>query len=410
MSSGHSRPVGEQEFSDLMSAVGPWPPDVAEAPVGLAVSGGADSMALAFLARRWRRNVVAFVVDHALRPESAAEARLTIQRLADMNVKACLLTLTPFPKGRLQERARQARFEALEAACVMEGCLDLLVAHHAGDQDETVWMRSIRQSGPAGLSGIQPVSVRGRIRLIRPLLSLPPQRLRGTLKAENLPWIEDPSNVNRRFERVRWRQDLTPDQRRDAGVLQASAWQRRERLDAELAKNLALHAVWHAEGWVFLEQTGIGEEVLSVLIRLISGSSYRPPREAVKTLMKRGSGTLSGVRLQSAGRFGGGVILVREEKALKPAIAAEPGSVWDGRWRFVAQDVPPRSLLGPLGDAVHGMDLRRLGVPYAAARCLPGVWHDGRLILWPRIGAMRGEADFVWATGVPVTGENRFRT
>ncbi|MBS1102753.1 tRNA lysidine(34) synthetase TilS [Gluconobacter sp. Dm-62] len=393
-----------------MAQFGPWPPDVEEAPVALAVSGGADSTALALLARRWRRNVLAFVVDHALRSESAAEARLTIQRLADMGVKARLLTLEPFPKGRLQERARQARFEALEAACVAEGCLDLLVAHHAGDQDETVWMRSLRASGPLGLSGIQPVSVRGRIRLVRPLLSLQPDRLRKTLQAENLPWIEDPSNANRRFERVRWRQDLTPEQRRDADTLQIAARQDRQRLEGDVAANLARYAVWHAEGWVFLEQAGMGEENLSVLLRLVSGKPYRPAREAVQTLLKHGHGTLSGVQVRRGGRFGDGVILVREENALEPQTRAGVGAVWDGRWRLLTRDVPQGALIGPLGDAVHALDLRRLGLPYAAARCLPGIWHEGQLVSWPCIGKMRGKVDFVWAGGVPATGENHFRT
>ncbi|MBF0890221.1 tRNA lysidine(34) synthetase TilS [Gluconobacter sp. LMG 1744] len=389
-----------------MSGLGPWPPDIPDAPIALAVSGGADSMALAFLARRWRRNVVAFVVDHALRPESAAEARLTVERLAAMDVPARLLTLAPFPKGRLQERAREARFEALEAACVAAGCLDLLVAHHAGDQDETVWMRSLRASGPLGLGGIQMSAVRGRIWVLRPLLTLDPSRLRLTLKAAGLPWIEDPSNANRRFERVRWRQDLTPEQRRNIQTLHLTARQENRSREVVLAKNLASHAVWHPEGWVFLEQAGMNEETLSALIRLVSGHAYRPAREAVRLLLEKGCGTLSGVQIQPAGRFGSGVILVREERALAAPLAAKEGCVWDGRWRLLMHDIPADSVIGPLGDAVHGLDLRRLGIPYAAARCLPGVWHQGRLILWPRIGQMPGETDFVWAVAVPVTGEN----
>jgi len=393
-----------------MSGLGPWPPDIPDAPVGLAVSGGADSMALAFLARRWRRNVVAFVVDHALRPESAAEARLTVERLAVMGVPARLLTLAPFPKGRLQERAREARFEALEAACVATGCLDLLVAHHAGDQDETVWMRSLRASGPLGLGGIQISAVRGRIRALRPLLTLDPSRLRLTLKTANLPWIEDPSNANRRFERVRWRQDLTPEQRRDIQTLHLTAQQENRSREAVLAENLASHAVWHPEGWVFLAESGMDEEILSALIRLVSGRAYRPAREAVRLLLEKECGTLSGVQIQPAGRFGSGVILVREERALAAPVVAREGSVWDGRWRLLTHDIPADSVIGPLGDAVHGLDLRRLGIPYAAARCLPGVWHQGRLILWPRIGQMSGEVDFVWAVAVPVTGENHLTT
>ncbi|MBF0860932.1 tRNA lysidine(34) synthetase TilS [Gluconobacter kanchanaburiensis] len=389
-----------------MMPLGSWPPDMEAAPVGLAVSGGADSMALAFLARRWRRNVVAFVVDHGLRPASASEACLTVGRLKQMGIKAHLLKLPPFARGRIQERAREARFAALEDACVTEGCLDLLIAHHAADQEETVWMRSLRASGPAGLSGIKAVSIRGRIRIVRPLLSLSPQRLRTTLRAGGLPWLEDPSNTNRRFERVRWRQDLTPPQRQQAAFLQAGAVKERLCLEARLAADLACYVTWYPEGWVSLERDGVCEESLSALLRLVSGGSYRPSREAVHQLIKQGHGTLLGVRMRPAGRFGNGVILFREERAVSGPVRVRAGAVWDGRWRLLGADYPQGSEIAALGDAASRSDRQRRDIPAAVLRTLPGIWHDGRLISCPHFGNGPEVAGFVWAVGVPVTGEN----
>ena len=400
-----NRPVGADEFSALMENVGPWLPDVAEAPVGLAVSGGGDSLALAWLAKRWRQHVVAFVVDHALRVESAAEARLTARRLQAMGIDAHVLRLAPFPEGRLQERARDARFEALEEACVEAGCLDLLVAHHLHDQDETVWMRQHAGSGPSGLAGMEAVALRGRIRIVRPCLMLPPERLRATLRAAGLAWIEDPSNQNRRFERVRWRQDLSLTQRDHAREWQVAAQVLRCSEDRELARVLAENAVWHSAGWVHLKPDGIKDSTIAALIRLVSGRRYRPSRKQVQALVSRGQGGLGGVMMRPAGRFGDGVMLVREERAVEGLVAAKVGAIWDGRWRCTADALPADGLIGTLGERALKLDARRLGLPASALRTLPALWRNGQVIGLPDVLEGIGTVPFVWAGGVPVTGE-----
>jgi len=399
-------PVGADEFSALMENVGPWLPDVPQAPVGLAVSGGGDSLALAWLAKRWRRHVLAFVVDHALRPESGAEALLTVERLEALGLQARVLTLAPFPKGRLQERARDARFAALEEACVEAGCLDLLVAHHLHDQDETVWMRYYAGSGSRGLAGMEATSLRGRVRIVRPCLTLHPERLRATLRAAGLMWIEDPSNQNRRFERVRWRQDLSPMQRNEARGWQVAAQSYRHSEDERLAAVLAKNAVWHSTGWVHLRPAGICENTLSALVRLVSGRPYRPSREQVLALAQQGHGTLGGVIMRPAGRFGEGVMLVREERAVQRPVVAETGALWDSRWRCDAEGLPTDCLIGALGDGALKMDARRLGLPLGALKTLPALWLNGQIIGLPDVLKEAGAVPFLWAGGVPATGEN----
>ncbi|EHH69074.1 hypothetical protein GMO_03810 [Gluconobacter morbifer G707] len=388
-----------------MAPLGPWLPDVAEAPVGLAVSGGGDSMALAWLARRWRRHVVAFVVDHALRASSAEEARLTVARLEALGIRARLLTLDAFPAGRMQERAREARFAALEQACVQEGCLDLLVAHHAHDQDETVWMRCEGGSTPLGLIGMASAAIRGRLRLVRPLLSLAPERLRATLRAHDVSWIEDPSNLNRRFERVRWRQDLTERQRIDGRSLREEAVRFRREHDVVLAKLLANHARWHPAGWIFLSEEGMVPKALAPLIRLVGGAVYRPGRQQVEALCRRGVGTLGGVTVRAGGRFGRGVCLVREEQAVQGSIPAAVDVLWDRRWRFIGKSVPTGSRVSALGDGASGLDARGLGLPMAALRVLPALWLGTEVVGWPALAGQGEETLFCWAGGVPVTGE-----
>ncbi len=401
-----NNPIQAEEFSVWMDRVGPWLPDVPSAPVGLAVSGGADSLALAWLARRWRTHVLAFVVDHALRPNSAAEAHLTADRLAKMGVEARVLTLAPFPKGRLQERARDARFDALERACVSAGCLDLLVAHHLHDQDETVSMRYGAGSGEAGLAGIAETAIRGRIRIVRPLLACHPERLRASLRAAGVNWVEDPSNQNRQFERVRWRQDLTESERSQARSWQRDATRTRDARDVALAKLLAHAAVWHSAGWVFLREDGICEDSVSALVRLVSRSRYRPSREKVLSLIRRGQGALGGVIMRPGGRFGDGVLFVREMRSVEASVCAAGQPLWDGRWRCLQENVPEGTLIGALGTGAQGLDARRLGIPAEALQTLPALWRDGHVIGLPDLLERAGTVPFVWAGGVPVTGEN----
>lgn len=205
-------PLGAEEFDRRLAALGPFetPPRLA-----VAVSGGADSTALAVLARDWARQrggtVRAFLVDHGLRPESAREAARTLGRLAGLGIPArLLLWRAPVPLRRVQERARAARLALLEAACAEAGILHLLLGHHAGDQRETVAMRAARRSGPDGLAGMPALRETARVRLLRPLLDVPKERLVATLRAHGIAWEEDPSNRDPRFERARLRRSAAP--------------------------------------------------------------------------------------------------------------------------------------------------------------------------------------------------------
>lgn len=408
-------PITAQEFADVMSALGPFLPDVPDAPMGVAVSGGADSMALAWLLSRWRRHVVAFVVDHGLRAESADEAALVVNRLGEMRIEAHVLRLAPFPAGRMQERARVARFAALEAACAARGCIDLLLGHHQHDQDETVWMRRERLSADVasvGLRGIAPEALRGRVRVLRPLLSIAPERLRATLRAAALPWVEDPSNQNRRFERVRWRQDLTEGMRAEARSQQKMAHNESRAYGEHVAACIARCVVWHPAGWCHVmldsvQDVGVQQAVLAELMRMIAGRAYRPAREAVERLLLRQEGTLGGVVLRPAGRFGDGCIMFREERAVEAGVPAVAGVKWDGRW--IIPDVSCSAhggealelRIGKLGDHAASWDARRLGIPAAALRVLPGLYRGEHLLRVPC--CCGGDLALIWSAGGPIT-------
>ncbi len=179
-----------------MAALGPFEP----APrIAAGVSGGADSMALAILALTWTRerggSLLVLVVDHRLRSESGREAAQTVARLDARGIEAKILEIHGLEHGpSLAERARMARFAALEAACAEAGILHLLLGHHSGDQAETLQIRALGGSGPGGMAGMAPVVETRMLRLLRPLLAIPPVRLRATLRSFGVAWVEDPSN------------------------------------------------------------------------------------------------------------------------------------------------------------------------------------------------------------------------
>jgi tRNA(Ile)-lysidine synthase len=199
--------IGRDEFAGLMA---PFAPFESDPVLAVAVSGGRDSLSLALLTKEWAAarggRIVALIVDHGLRAESAAEAAATHALLATHDIAAEILPWSgEKPASRLQEAARAARYSLLFEACRRHRILHLLVAHHADDQAETVAMRAARASGPDGLAGMAAVVEHRDGRLLRPLLSISRSRLTATLAERRVSWIDDPSNVDSRFERARLR-------------------------------------------------------------------------------------------------------------------------------------------------------------------------------------------------------------
>lgn len=382
------------EFAALMAPLGPFEP----APgLAVAVSGGADSLALALLARDWARcrggEACALVVDHGLRPASAAEAAATLDRLAGLGMAAELIALVGLAPGpALAERARVGRHAALAAAAARRGMIHLLLGHHAADQAETVAMRRLSGSGPAGLAGISALVETAAVRLLRPLLTIPPGRLRATLRAAGLDWVEDPSNADPAALRARLRR-LAGDAD-GAGVLtraavEAASARGRTRAAAEgaAARELAEKVRLHPWGYAVLAPGKISAPALAALLRTLAGTGRAPPPRQVAALAAAlRPATLGGVRLAPAGRLGPGWLLTREPAAMAPAVPAQPGALWDGRFRLTAAaDLPPGLVLGALGRAA----LRKLpaarGVPASVLATLPALWRGAELVAVPQL-------------------------
>jgi len=178
----------------------------------LAVSGGPDSIALMWLAARWRRSLargprlIAVTVDHGLRPEAKGEAR-DVKRLArtlDLPHRTMRWTGVK-PNTGLPAAARTARYRLLAQAARANGATHILTAHTRDDQAETLLMRLLRGSGIAGLAAMARQSERDGVLLARPFLHVSKSQLVATLGKAKLGFADDPTNRDTGYTRPRLR-------------------------------------------------------------------------------------------------------------------------------------------------------------------------------------------------------------
>lgn len=188
-----------------------------EPAIALAVSGGADSLALMLLAQRWAAGLAeppklfVYSVNHGLRPEAEAEVAFVLSAAEALGLPARGLAWSGIkPLTGIQEAARGARYRLMGEAMAADGATVLLTAHHRQDQAETVLMRMAHGSGLEGLKGMTAMAEIEGVRVHRPLLGTDPALLRSIVEASGLTVAEDPSNTDPHYERVRWRQAL-PD-------------------------------------------------------------------------------------------------------------------------------------------------------------------------------------------------------
>ena len=185
----------------------------ADARVGLAVSGGPDSLALLLLAAAAGPGMIEVAtVDHALRPESRSEAETVAGLCKELDVPHSILTVDwkQKPRTALQQRARIARYRMLTAWATERELAALATAHHLDDQVETFVMRLARGAGVRGLAGMRRVAPTpgAKIPLVRPLLGWRRSELERICADAGVTPVNDPSNADEQFERVRIRQAL----------------------------------------------------------------------------------------------------------------------------------------------------------------------------------------------------------
>jgi tRNA(Ile)-lysidine synthase len=390
--------------------------------VVLAVSGGPDSMALLVLAAEWQARrtsrlpaISVATVDHKLRAQSGAEAEFVGREAARLGLPHTVLHwLDDKPATGLADAARRARYELLSeyARNFAPGTVAVVTAHHLEDQAETFAMRLARGAGVDGLASMRAeraLREASPIVLVRPLLSFSKPRLLATLAERGVGFVEDPTNVDARYERARMRQSFPA---LDAAGISARAvatsarrlGDAREALGyaedsfvatLELTFGNEVFATFNSErfkcGPAFLRQ-----RVLARLIARYGGASPEPQLSEIEDLAARlqradkCTATLGGATISAGSHF---VRVWREAGRLDEGeINLVPGEsrIWDQR--FVLRCAPGTTAavtVRPLGDRnylkIAGRLARKSRPPARAVYALPSFWAGSELLAVPSL-------------------------
>lgn len=220
-----------------------WPAADGDVRLGLAVSGGPDSLALLLLAHgAMGGRIAAATVDHGLRAESAGEAAMVAEICDRLGVPHAILPVS-VSAGNLQSAARAARYAALAEWCRSENLAALATAHHADDQAETFLMRANRASGLAGLAGVRASGLvpESDILLLRPLLGWRRAELAAIVQAAGLSAVQDPTNADMHYDRARIRAAIAQADWLDPAAIARSA---AHLADAQEALSSLVEATW----------------------------------------------------------------------------------------------------------------------------------------------------------------------
>lgn len=390
------------------------------ARLGVAVSGGGDSVALLHLLSRCFEpgcvTLMAATVDHGLRAGAADEAAAVGALAQRMGIAHSVLRWRGWDgTGNLQDRARRARYDLLTGWARSHDLAALALGHTADDQAETVLMRLARAAGVSGLAAIPRRRSQDGVLLVRPLLGLSRARLRDYLRENDLAWVDDPTNEDTAFDRIKARKAL--EVLAPLGITASGL--------AEVAENMAQARDaldWYAflaardlvacdGGDLLVDLRGYrilpaetARRLLAHAIRWVGGGEYPPRRAplaaAVEALRRGNSATLGGCRIAAAGRT---ARIFRELAAVRDLRVA-PGALWDGRWRLTGGDAVGCEIRA-LGR--HGLascpGWRETGRPEAALAASPAVWHGDDLVAAPLAGVANG-----WRLDMARTGEEFF--
>ena len=386
-------------LAQIQAHFAPQAPEI----LGVAVSGGSDSLALLVLLADWRRaggpDLCAVTVDHGLRPEAADEAARVARICADLGLPHDVLKWTGWDgRGNLQDRARRARYELMAEWAQAKGLTHVALGHTADDQAETFLMRLAREAGVDGLAAMAPCRVTAGIVFCRPLLVVTRAALRAELRARNVGWSDDPSNEDTAYERVRARAvlaELAP-----LGITQEGLSRVARRL-GDVRETLYTYASQAARDLVEV-QTGdlvinpaglaalppeVARRLLLGALDWISGAGYGPRGRAMDDLMQAiGEGrdmTLHGCLICPRKS---GVRITREWKAVE-GLRVPSAEVWDGRWRIEGPDCPPGTEIAALGpEGLTACDERaQCGLPAASLMASPALWQGADLLAAPLV-------------------------
>ncbi|WP_313475168.1 tRNA lysidine(34) synthetase TilS [Agrobacterium pusense] len=327
------------------------------------VSGGSDSLGLLIALKQAISldantdvTLHAVTVDHQLRPESAAEA----QRVADMCARIAVPHVTcrwddEKPTSGISEAARLARYQLVAKVADEIGATVIVTGHTLDDQLETRMMRAARSTRTenAGLAGMAERTLYARSHwLFRPFLNVRRRDIRSFLQAQGLDWIDDPSNEDRKYERVRARQSLTLQSDTSIDML---AGEKRRVLSEAAARLLKQFGHGEGRGVIWLDDDALDgksdvlRHALSAVSAVLGGRQYLAAADSMDRLLafiaedRPGRMTVSRTVFD---RRRDGLFMYRENRNV-PSVLIAPGetSVWDGRFRLSNNTAGPMTIM-----------------------------------------------------------------
>lgn len=385
-----------------------WPFQNGLKRLGVAVSGGGDSMALLELMHghavdRGAR-IFAVTVDHGLRPEAKDECAMVARVCAGYGVPHEVLHWAWDGQGNLQAAARQARLTLIAAWARRHKIGTVALGHTQDDVAETLLMRLARRSGVDGLAAMEQRFARNGITWVRPLLQQSRAELRRFLRAEGVAWAEDGSNADPRFDRVKARQALSAlaplgiDADALASVAQNMA-HARFALD-HYAASEAEHMVRQEAGDVLIAQRPprpippeIRRRLLVAALQFVSGAAYPPRQEALVamevalTVEGAPAHTLHGCIVTREGPDW--LRITREPNALSASVAPTQ-AIWDGRWRLDGPHAPALEIRALGEAATQCPEWRQTGLPLTSLKGSPAIWKGSDLVAAPMAGYPQG--------------------
>lgn len=360
--------------------------------IGLAVSGGADSMAMLTLAHEWARvygvGLRVATVDHGLRQGSCEEATAVAEECAALGHPHDTLKWQWDGQGNLQDAARRARFDLIGA---WRGDLrDVMFAHTQNDQAETLLMRLARGSGVEGLAAMAPTRNVDDWRVVRPLLTETRADLRHHVEVLKVPFVDDPSNDDDTYGRVRMRKAIAVLGLDVAGLADTASRMARAipALNAR-AVDVARGCVRETGGDLLIDRdrfAGVERDtqlrLLAAGLQWVASGTYRPRALALEGVLDRalaGAGsTLQGALVSVTGAQ---MRICREYAAVRDlAVPLDGPTMWDTRWNVhgEARGLTLRAL-GP--DGWQQLPARPAdGTPHDAAIARPALFDGPRLV------------------------------
>ncbi|SHJ33221.1 tRNA(Ile)-lysidine synthase [Shimia gijangensis] len=366
--------------------------------VGVAVSGGSDSVALLHLVVGWAQSnnvgVRAVTIDHGLRAEARSEIEHVAGICQSLGVPHDVALWSDWDgSGNLQAMARDARYRLLADWAADHGVDQIVLGHTQNDQAETFLMRLSRKAGVDGLAAMDSHFQRNGQNFGRPLLDVSRQTLRAYLSEIGETWCEDASNSDPRFSRVRAREVLghLASLDIDAGALAAvsnNLSMARSALEFYTDERARQCCTLDRGDIVFDRATlmrppfEIENRLVTAAIKWVSGAPYAPRSEAMmgvaQALMDQKTTTLSGCLVMATGQT---VRIMREYKAVQDLVTVSPR--WD-RWALTGPWHGGLQVRALGKDGLRTLtDWRAAGLPRASLLASPSVWQDDTLIAAP---------------------------